>query len=320
MRYALIVAAAILMSGNVYAQTTQPAEGEGNVTQRGGLAPSKEESKTLFSIEGTLDYKTAYYFRAYKLMNDSVFQPDITISLREFEVGEVGITPYLNLWNTFSVQEGASGFKNWTETGVNPGVQFTYKRFTLDCLYYATFLPSGTGEELERRGAIGQSQELDITLSYDDAKADPETGDGPILKKIGPFEYSVGQITPIALQPHVLYVNEFEDRADNDLNQYLEFGIEPALTLGEKLSFSFPTVLGCSLDGYYVGGDGHNDFFGYLGTGFHAKYQLTEHWDIHSGVDYVYNLSGGISDYNADYSGDGSRHSWIGFIGVGFSY
>ena len=273
------------------------------------------EPENFFSIEGTLDLKTAYYFRGYKLMNKPVIQADITISTREFAFGEVGVTPYLNLWNNISRDQGDSDatFSHWTETGVNPGVAFSYQNWTLDFIYYATFLPSGTGDgDLDRRGAIGQAQELDITLSYDDAT--DETG------TVGCFNYSKGAFTPIALQPYVLYVVEFQDRADFDLNQYIEFGFSPELTFGEKWTVSFPTMLGCSLDGYYVGGDGHNDFFGYVGTGIHAKYQLNQNWDIHGGVDYTYDLSGGITDYNHDYSGGGSRHNFVGFIGVGFSF
>lgn len=165
---------------------------------------------------------------------------------------------------------------------------------------------------MESRGAIGQAQELDITLQYDDALEED--------LKVGPFKYHAGQFFPIALNPHILYVREFEDRTDSDLNQYLEFGIEPSLSLGDKWTIDFPTVLGCSLDGYYVAGDGHNDFFGYIGSTARLTYQISEHWDIHGGVAYNYNLSGGLCDYNSDYNGDGSRHSFVGFLGVGFSY
>lgn len=288
-------------------ETEQPL-----VTQKGPDVPPPSEGEenegVHFSVDGSIDAKTAYYFRAYKIFNDFVVQPDVTLTLNNVPVGPLTVSPYINFWNNFGNTQGDGGLRYWTETNINPGVIVGYDRFSLDIQYMTNFLPSGVNPTTKAHGYDGQSQELDFNLSYDDSKKDEEG-------KIGPFTYSKGQFFPIALNPHILYAQEFEDRADNSLDSYLEFGIEPELRLGEKLSFTFPTLLGCSIDSYYTDSDGHNSFLGYVGTGVLAKYQLNKNWDIHGGVEYIYAIADSIPEFNGN-----SRNIFIGSIGVGFSF
>lgn len=269
---------------------------------------AEEQEKVSLSLCGVIDGRTSFYYRAYKIMNYYVVQPDVTLTLKNLPVGPFKVSPYIDFWQNFSEIQGNSGtFRHWTESDINPGFVIAYNRISLDFNYLTNFLPSGINDKIKARGADGQEQELDVTFGYDDTKEDKGN--------LGPFKYNKGLFVPIALQPHILYVKEFEDRADHDLNSYLEFGFEPEFTRGEKWSFTIPALLGCSLHSYYTDNSGHNDFLGYLQTGTKVKYQLDRHWEAHAGCDYIYAMSSSIPVWNGT-----GRNISVGFFGFGFEY
>jgi len=70
-----------------------------------------------------------------------------------------------------------------------------------------------------------------------------------------------------------------------------------------------------SLDGYYLGSDGHNAFFGYAAIGLSASYPITDNWSLIGGVEYHYLFADNIEDLNSD-----SDYKVVGRIGVAFAY
>ena len=73
--------------------------------------------------------------------------------------------------------------------------------------------------------------------------------------------------------------------------------------------------VGTSLDGYYLGPDGDNSFFGYASIGLSASYALTDNWFVVGGVEYHHLFADNIEDINSD-----SDYKVVGRIGVAFEY
>jgi len=271
------------------------ADTEGARTETGKETQPEEKTEAPVSIEGAINTTNAYVFRGYNYIDHGyLIQPELTLSLNGLKFGEVTVSPYLYVWTNISEVTGPSGFwDHFNEIDVDPAVEIGWRDFTLAIQYNTNFFPSGIPAELV--GLDGQGQEIGATLTWDDSA---------ITKKVLPF----------ALNPHVAYFEELEDRSDQSRDSYLEFGLEPTVHEGEKLTVTTPVTLGLSTDSFYVKDNGENEFLGYLSGGVAIKYQLTEHWDLHGSVEYVQLFSDILKDYN---SGD-----WIvvGTIGVGFAY
>ena len=292
MKKFFVTLALLALSATAFAQPQPPAPAAaGNRTNT--EAPAEAKGNGLpFTIDAKVDTSTSYYFRGYKYIDGGyTIQPQLTLSLNPLKVGDVGVAPYVTVWGNITDLKGPkSSWSHLNEIDVDPGVDLTWSKlpnFTLEVQYNAYFYPGGVPSKL--RGLEGQSQEIGGTIKYDD---------------------SALKLLPVALNPHVSYFVDTHTSA-----QYLEVGIEPQFKVNDKLSFSVPLLMGDSTNNYYTKGNGKNDFFGYATIGVHPKYKLSEHWDVHANVDYLYLNSASVVSAQG-----GDRNVFVGGVGIGFSY
>jgi len=227
-----------------------------------------------------------------------IVQPSIQFTLNAIEIGDFSISPYVGLWANISEVRGNKNWKNLYETDVTVGVSIEYGKFTFDFAYNLYTYPSG---------ASGSTQEVGITVSYDDS-GDEFTGPAGLT-------FKKGQFLPIALSPHIAFFQEIDDNTDGELNTYFEAGVAPSFILPwHGIEVTVPVNFGSSLDRYYTNSDGRNDFFGFASIGIEATYKLSENWYLRGGVEYLYLFSDSLVDANG-----GDRNAFIGTIGIGLS-
>jgi hypothetical protein len=251
-----------------------------------------EEKPELLTIDGGIDFTTAYYFRGYKIENSGlIMQPYGTLHLNAIHNDEFSLSPYINTWNSIhSESRDADDWKYWAETDVIAGAELSHGNWTLNLSYNLYLFPNGN---------IRQTEEIGAILSYDDTE----------------LTQSIWKDAPIAFNPHVAWYHEIHDLNGSE-DTYLEAGIEPSYQPeNSKWSFAVPMVLGMSTDSFYTDGDGHNSFFGYGSIGLKTSYQLSEHWSINAAVTYQRLWSASVVAEN-----DGGHDVVLGTLGLGFSY
>lgn len=206
------------------------------------------------SVDLGIDFTTAYFFRGIFQENQGIIaQPyaEIGLNLWKGEGKLSSVDGFIGIWN--SVHEGPSGSggpqSSWYEADIYIGVSATIDPFTIALAYTEYYSPNGV---------FGTTDEISVTVSYDDAG------------KYGKEDFG--------LAPYATIAFETDGGADGgtDHGIYLELGIEPGFDIiPDKLSLSFPVTLGLSLSDYYEDPvDGDDDFFGYLDIGIVATMPL----------------------------------------------
>jgi hypothetical protein len=187
---------------------------------------------------------------------------------------------YASVWSNIAEDTPkTSGPRHWNEFDATLGVGFNFGDWSiaLEYLYYNS--PANDFDDIHEVGVI---------LAYDHW-----------------------------LAPSIGYYQEIDDR-NGPQDTYLEFKLEPTLPSIpwlEELEVTVPMVLGTSLDGYYLGPDGDNSFFGYAAIGLSASYPLNDNWSVVGGVEYHHLFADNIEDLNSD-----SHYKVVGRIGVAFEY
>jgi hypothetical protein len=203
------------------------------------------------SLSAGVDFATDYYFRGIiQETEDFIAQPfaDATISLYEGGQGINSLSTTLGIWNSFhGGPTGGSGPTTdpqiWYEADLYGSVALGFLEvFELAAIYTAYTSPNGS---------FATTHELAWKLSFDDSDL------------LGAF----------ALSPYVLVAVEVDGGADAGPHKgvYLEFGIEPGVTLIESETYpidvSFPLTVGLSASDYYEFPAGQDETFGYFDGG-----------------------------------------------------
>jgi hypothetical protein len=246
--------------------------------------PEGEEEKA-WTFEGDFSFYSAYLFRGYNNVDTGyIFQPELTVTRHVGINDQLSLDIYASAWSNIAEDTPkTSGPRHWNEFDGTFGVGFNFlEKWSLAVEYLYYMSPANDFDDVHEIGVI---------LAYDHW-----------------------------LAPAIGYYREIDDR-NGDEDTYLEVKLEPALPkitaipLLEKLELSVPMVLGMSLDGYYLGADGHNAFFGYASIGLSASYPITDHWSVVGGVEYHHLFADNIEDLNSD-----SDYKVVGRIGVAFEY
>ena len=240
-----------------------------------------EEQKD-WTFEGDFSFYSAYMFRGYNNVDTGyIFQPELVVTRHVTLNDQFSFDVYGSVWSNIAEDTPkTSGPTHWNEFDATAGVGFNFLdkwSLALEYLYYNS--PANDFDDVHEIGVI---------LAYEHW-----------------------------LAPSIGYYQEIDDR-NGPQDTYLEFKLEPKLPSCprlEKLEVTVPMVLGTSLDGYYLGSDGHNAFFGYASVGLSASYALTDNWFVVGGVEYHHLFADNIEDINSD-----SDYKVVGRIGVAFEY
>jgi hypothetical protein len=296
----VLAPAAIVSTLAIAGPTTRPTDLDVAPVQRVPANPAApkdkagqdEEKPELLTIDGGIDFTTAYYFRGYKIENSGlIMQPYGTLHFNVIHNDDFSLSPYINTWNSIhSESRDAEDWKYWAETDVITGAELSRGNWSLNISYNLYLFPNGN---------IRQTEEIGAILSYDDSELTP----------------SIWKDCPITFNPHVAWYHEIHDLNGTE-DTYFEAGIEPTYSPeNSKWSFGVPLVLGMSLDSFYTDADGHNSFFGYGSVGLKTSYKLSEHWSLNAAVTYQRLWSASVVSEN-----DGGHDVIIGTLGLGFSY
>ena len=268
-------------------------------------APGVNNGAVSFALGA--DLPTKYIFRGYELEEDGfILQPYAEVS---FAVAE-GYDFYMGTWASIhSRQTGAASFSDGTSTAENNDIIFetdyyaglsisVFDPISLDISYVSYNYPNG---------GLGDYQEIDIAVAYDDT--DLWGGD-------------------FTLSPYALIAFEFatEDVFGDDDNIYLELGAETGFNVYQSedypIDLTVPVTVGLSLDEFYVDDDGDNEFFGYISIGANFGMPLTfipsEYgaWSAGAGLTFY------ILNDNAAGLDDGSNENFnlVATLGIAMEY
>jgi hypothetical protein len=292
MRKWFIPLAALALTGSAAASEPTPA---GNVGIQGQeVAAPKGESTNLLSLEGGVDFTTAYFYRGYNTEDQGLIaQPYATLSFNIPALQDVGgfkVTPYVGSWNSLHSKDGPESPKWFNESDFIAGVNAERGIFTLGLVYTYQSFPSGS---------FNDGDEIGVTLKVDD------TG-----------------VMPVALHPHVGVYRELNHSLTYDATRspgwYGEVGIEPASdvkALGRDVTISFPVTVGLSLDGYYTDSGGDNDLLGYGSAGVKVSLPLNDAVSVYVAGTYLYLFAD-----SAEAANHGENYEIIGSAGISFSF
>ncbi len=210
---------------------------------RAEAAPSK------LSIDGELDYTSAYFFRGTRNTDGPNLSASLNLGYVAYETDSLTLKPFVNVWG-LATDESYSRMDHFYELDATVGVEATVGSLTLavEYLYY-----SSPGD------AFDDVHELGLTLSLDNK--------GFLNPSLGVYREVKG------------------DRVGGD-GTYLEVGIAPSFDVG-NVSMTVPVKVGMSLDNYFTKSDGSSDFLGYGSVGVVAIYPLNDNWHLSAGVEYL---------------------------------
>jgi hypothetical protein len=253
-------------------------------------------------IDLSLDYVTQYIFRGVLLQDEGlILQPNakLTFALYESDGIVQSLDWYVGIWNSFHSDQSdynSTGNEAWFEADLYTGVKVALpSNFAADVTYYAYTYPNGVA---------GTTQEIDLSLSYNDA------------------DLMSGMGLP-AFNPYVLFAFEVNKEAGQN-HIYNEVGIAPSVTLLEgetyPVTLSFPVKLGLSLDDYY----GDDSDFGFLSFGPDFSVPIAfippefGAWKAHAGVTVVW--ADEMAQNGALTGGSQDDIEVFGTVGVSMSY
>jgi hypothetical protein len=256
-----------------------------------------------FSLDFSLDFTTQYVFRGINQEDQGlIFQPGVEFGLNVYEAageakGPSSVDFIVGIWN--SVHDGPTGNATpgqgiWYEADVYFGLSATCGKYTADLTYTNYSSPGG--------GFAGDVDEISVGISYDDSGA------------WGKEDFALNPSVLVAFE-----INGFAEGTQEGI--YLELGIEPGFELvADKVTLTFPIVLGLSLDDYYEDASGDNETFGYLDLGVVATVPMDfipakfGAWEASAGVHVLL-----LGDSNETING-GDDNEVIATFGIGIGF
>ena len=184
-------------------QPQPPDSGTAIDTKESAQQPETEPeaAEKPWAITLTLDVPSQYFYRGYNVVSKGwIAQPAVDFSYTVHEANGLSITPHVAGWFNFTEEKGPNDPQHFAEADLFAGVAFGYSNFELLVDYNFQGYPSRFGVD----EGSGQVQEIEFVLSYDDSSHWPEAS--PIA----------------AINPHIGYYREVEDRNDDDLNERID--------------------------------------------------------------------------------------------------
>ena len=223
-------------------------------------APAAEAPDRRVHIKIGVDWTTSYYFRGIRQEDRGfILQPYAELGFDLVTADSVSLTALFGVWNSFhDRQTGSDPASNdftdgWYEADLYAGAALTLGRFGFSTIYTAYTSPAD---------AFSTVDEVLFALSYDDS---------------GQWGESSFRISP-SLTLGLEVGADYTDGADTERGIYLQPGIAPGFTanlpLLNEVDFTFPIVVGLSLDNYYEDPTGEDNAFGYLSIGGKAAFAL----------------------------------------------
>ncbi|MEM9661308.1 MAG: hypothetical protein AAF937_03250 [Planctomycetota bacterium] len=275
-------AAGALSAGAAGATGQDAADETGGMPTSPPAEPAAQEDSISVAVDLTVT--NSYYFRGIIQEDEGVItQPSATVTADMEGVTGLPFVLYAGIWNSFHDRgTGASDpddfVSRWYEFDAFAGLETTIERWTLGGGYTLYSSPNG---------AFGSVDEFFFSAAFDDS-----------------------DLLPVALSPSAVIALEFgENGADGGSGQgvFLGLGVEPGIDLIEDgphpVSLSLPLEAGFSLDDYYEGPSGDDDFFGYFRVGANATVGLPVRdgygdWSLNGGVSLLV-LGDSTSDINS---------------------
>lgn len=256
-----------------------------------------------FAFGVDLNWTTSYFFRGYNQEDTGlILQPNVFTTFNAVSSDEVTVDLKLGSWNSIHSEQTGDDADIWFENDVYALATVGAYGFNFNVGYTIYTYPGG---------ALETVHELGISTSYNDAKIWEDAG-----------------LKGFALNPTLGWYFEVDD-GNGEEDQYIELGLYPSYSIDRddmgvvgKGSVTFPMILGMSPDGYYLDGDGENDFFGYYSIGatlsvpldfVPAKYGS---WSASAGVNYI----GLLADSAEGVNDDSEDYEIQGFVGVSMRY
>ncbi|WP_432799890.1 hypothetical protein [Poriferisphaera sp. WC338] len=307
---AMSLAAATCLSSAVFAQEYKQEDEQ--------LIPTFRPGENL-SFEAGIDVTTAYFYRGISQgrqnYTGAIIQPYASLDLGLYDDETVTVNGHIATWNSFSTMNRPAGNNNaWYESDIAIGftIGLPKDNLALDVTYIWLENPQGGAEF---------NQEIDISLAYDDSEFWSTVAE---TKDIPGFE---------GFQPYALLAYETSGAADaiaEDSGVYLEFGIEPSMTLIDSktlpITFSLPAHVGLNVSNYYQTAPGDDsDFFGYLDVGAKLSAPMTfipkeyGNWDMYVGVDFLI-FSDQLREISSAAGTGNSTVQVIGTFGMSMSF
>jgi hypothetical protein len=264
-------------------------------------AASEESELSLLSLDANVDVTTSYFFRGYAVQTGGfIVQPGATLSLNLDAFQDVcgwTITPYVGNWNSMHSRKSPSSPKWWYESDYFVGATFEKGPVSLEIQYTYYDYP---GE------AFRSSQELELTLAYDDSELVESAG------------------LPFAFHPSVGIFRDLNRSAvfdSNDPRTYLELAIAPEFeveVLKNSVTLSVPAVLGMGLDDYYLDSNEHGQLIGFASIGLAASVPLGipekyGQWTLNASVTYLQLIADSVREADGDRAGHLNATVGIGF-------
>lgn len=255
-----------------------------------------------------LNFATSYFFRGYNQEDTGlIFQPNV-YAFSDVIAGDEnstlsGLRVKVGSWNSFHSEQTFSD-DAWYESDLYGVVTATFQN-----KYYASVGVTDytyPGDAFNSIWELGVSAGINDVTNFWDTSADK----------------------PFTLPVEIGLYKELSD-GNGDEDFYAELKATPTLATTYdmipgfgKASISFPIVLGTSLDGYYIDGDGHNEFWGYIQGGVNVGLPMTfiepkyGNWTLNAGVNYIQCLANSARLANDG----GTSYEVQGVIGVSVSY
>lgn len=256
------------------------------------------------SLELGADVVSEYWFRGIGQQNEGfILQPYATVTATlSDDDAKVSTDLYAGTWNSFHRNDGDS---DWFESDFFVGLAFGFSNGVgVDVSYINLYNPDGSQSFAE---------EIDLTVSYDDAAWAEEAG------------------LPFAFSPYAMLAFEFSGGSDAGTSEgiYLELGVEPSFDLIHSetypVTLSVPLTLGLSVDDYYENAGGDSDTFGYFDAGLVLSTPLAfipadyGQWSASAGV-HLLVLGDTAQDISAAFgTGDDEVNTYATF-GISMSY
>jgi hypothetical protein len=267
-----------------------------------GSVPSvvaAQQNPSKISVATGADFSHAYFFRGIVQERSGVVaQPFFEVSFNLFEgtegLNNVSLT--VGQWN--SLHSGPSGSDGpsanvgaWYESDFYTGVSFGVDNWDFGVTYTAYRSPNDS---------FGTVKELALNFAFDDS----------------------AWLGTLALSPHIAMAVELDSQRDGGGGEgvYVEFGVEPAIPLGESpIGLTVPVTLGISLSDYYEETPGNDSGFGFADIGVVAIMPLPIDesygaWEVNGGL-HLMTLGVALTAFNG---GDGLQA--VGTFGFSLGY